>query len=131
MAAGNSSDSIYIGLDLGGSTVKGALATSAGELLGETQVDGGRKSDEKPLEAVLAVIRTLRDSKQGGGRVAAIGIGVPGLVNVSSKRIEVLPNRPSLSQIDIIGEVSQETGLPVVLDNDANAAAYAELQVGA
>jgi len=130
MAAGDSTESIYIGLDLGGSAVKGALATSAGELISDTLADGERKSGDEPLEAVLAVIRGLTESK-GGGRVAAIGIGVPGLVNLNTKRIEVLPNQPALSQIDLIGAVSRETGLPVVLDNDANAAAYGELQVGA
>jgi len=131
MGAGNSGDSTYIGLDLGGSTIKGALASSAGELISETPIDQDQQGDGNPLEAVLDVIRGLRNDARGGGRVAAIGIGVPGLVNIQTRRIEVLPNRPALSQIDIIGEVSKATGLPVVLDNDANAAAYGELQVGA
>jgi len=42
-----------------------------------------------------------------------------------------MPNQPSFSQIDLTAELSRATELPVILDNDANAAAYGELQVGA
>jgi glucokinase len=56
---------------------------------------------------------------------------VPGLVNRKTGRIEVLPSLPDLSSVDVAAAISEKTGVPVVIDNDANAAAYGELQVGA
>jgi len=75
-------------------------------------------------------VLALRDDKKAGGRVGGVGIGIPGLVNRKTNRIEIMPNLPALFQIDITAELSRETKLPVILDNDANAAAYGELQVG-
>ena len=125
------SESVFIGLDLGGTTLKAALVSATGELLYESRVDSERERSDRLLAQITETASALRDHPQGAGRVASIGIGVPGLVNRKTNRIEVLTNLPALAEVDLIGELSRATGLPVVLDNDANAAAYAELQVGA
>jgi glucokinase len=124
-------DRLYIGIDLGGATVSGALITAAGGIFPENAVATEPGDRDNLLAQVIKMVRTLRGRPGAGDHVAGVGIGVPGLVNRETRRIEVSPNLPELSQVDIISEVSQATGLPVVLDNDANAAAYGELQVGA
>jgi glucokinase len=126
-----SNDHIFIGIDLGGTTVKGALVTGSGEIIHEMRVETEQRSSDRLLEQIVETIRTLRGDDRAGGRAAAVGIGIPGLVNRKSKRIEVMPNLPPLSDIDITAELSRQSGLPVAIDNDANAAAYAELQAGA
>lgn len=120
----------YIGLDLGGTTLKGGLVTGAGELVHEARVRSEQEQSKRLWEQMLDLVHELT-GLQPDRRVAGVGIGVPGLVNQQTGRIEILTNLPELSEIDVIGEMNRETGLPVVLDNDANAAAYGELKVGA
>jgi glucokinase len=122
---------VFIGIDLGGSTLKGALISNTGEIIEETRFEAEQKGPDALFGQVVQAALGLRDHKNAGGRVQGIGVGIPGLVNRKTNRIEVMPKLPALSQIDITTELSRETGLPVILDNDANAAAYGELQAGA
>jgi glucokinase len=131
MTTNPTTDPVFIGLDLGGTTLKAALVSATGEILYETRFNTEQEQAERLFAQIVQAARALGDHPQAAGRVAAIGVGVPGLVNRKTNRIEVLTNLPELSHIDIIGDLSRAVGLPVVMDNDANAAAYAELQVGA
>jgi len=124
-------DPVFIGIDLGGTTLKGALVSSRGELLRDLRVDSEQQSAERLFQQIIEAVQTLREDKHAGGRAAGIGIGIPGLVNRKTHRIEFMPNLPPLAEIDVTGELARLTGLPVILDNDANSAAYAELQAGA
>lgn len=126
-----SEESVYIGIDLGGAALKGALVTASGTVLHETNVTAEREKSQQLFDQMLEMAGYLAGHKEAGGRAAAIGIGLPGLVNSKTNRVEILPSLSDLASIDIIAEMSARIGLPVVLDNDANAAAYAELQVGA
>lgn len=123
--------SVFIGIDLGGSTLKGALISNTGEIIEVSRFEAEQKGHDALFGQIVDTALKLRDHKSAGGPVAGIGVGIPGLVNRKTNRIEVMPKLPALSQIDITTELSRETGLPVILDNDANAAAYGELQVGA
>jgi glucokinase len=126
-----SSEQVFIGIDLGGSTLKAALITRDGEIIQETRYEADQPRPDALFDQLVQVALSLRDNKFGAGPVAAIGVGIPGLVNRRTNRIEVMPNQPSLPQIDLTSELSRATELPVILDNDANACAYGELQVGA
>jgi glucokinase len=131
MTTSQTNDTVLIGLDLGGTTVKGALVNARGEILHETRGETERRSSDALFGQIVESARSLRDHERARGRASAIGVGIPGLVNRRTSRIEVMPNLPDLSGINITEALARETGLPVALDNDANAAAYAELQVGA
>src|SRR2546426_2531901 len=131
MTTSQTSASTFIGIDLGGATLKGALISNTGEIIHETGFDTEIHTPDTLFSQVVQAATALRDNENASGRVAGIGIGIPGLVNRKTNRIEIMPNVPALAQIDITTELSRETGLPVILDNDANAAAYGELHVGA
>jgi glucokinase len=126
-----SAESVYIGIDLGGAALKGALVSASGNILHEKDAAAETQNPDQVFEQMVEMAKYLAGHKEAGGRAAAIGIGVPGLVNSKTNRIEILPSLPELTRVDVISEMSAQTGLPVVLDNDANAAAYGELQVGA
>lgn len=131
MTTSQTSESVFIGIDLGGTTLKAALVGPTGEIIHEKRIDTELRNPEALFKQVIETALSLRDNKSAGGRAAGIGIGIPGLVNRKTNRIEIMPNLPALSEIDITSELSSQTGLPVILDNDANSAAYGELQVGA
>jgi glucokinase len=131
MTTSESNGSVFIGIDLGGATLKGALVSPAGEIIHETRIESEQQSPDALFSQIVQAALALRDDKKARGKVGGVGVGIPGLVNRKTNRIEVMPNLPTLSEIDITAELSRQTGLPVILDNDANAAAYGELQVGA
>jgi glucokinase len=131
MTNSNPTDSVFIGIDLGGTTLKGALVSSGGEILQGIRIETEQENSELLFKQIVDAVRSLREDAVSGDRVAGIGIGIPGLVNRKTNRIEVMPNLPALAARDLIGELQSETGLPVALDNDANSAAYGELQAGA
>src|SRR5262249_9328892 len=120
---------LLIGIDLGGSTLKAANVATTGEILDEFCIDADQQTADRAIAQIAGAVKTLR-GKRPDAQVKAIGLGIPGLVNSRTNRIEILPNLPALSDVDISSKISAETGLPVVLDNDANAAAYGELQAG-
>ena len=131
MTKSNQSESVFIGIDLGGTTLKGALVSGVGEILQGIRIDTERESSDRLFEQIVGAVRTLREDRISGDRVAGVGIGIPGLVNRKTNRIEVMTNLPALAEVDLIGELERETKLPIALDNDANSAAYGELQAGA
>jgi glucokinase len=131
MTKSNENESVFIGIDLGGTTLKGALVSGVGEILQGIRIETERESSDRLFEQIVGAVRTLREDRISGDRVAGVGIGIPGLVNRKTNRIEVMTNLPALAEVDLIGELERETDLPIALDNDANSAAYGELQAGA
>lgn len=122
---------LYIGVDLGGTTVKAGLVDASGAILRELSLDTESERAEDLFRQLVTLVRELHADPESAGRVAAVGVGLPGLVNRETRQPVVLPNLPDLSSLDLYGELSRITGLPVALDNDANAAAYGEMLCGA
>lgn len=118
----------FIGVDMDRAEIKGALVSDRGEIVRDLSVQISEEAPDAILAQLIELVRNLLDS---GVSVEGIGVGVPGLVNRETGKVELLPNLPGLSGSDITSEVSRATSLPVTLDNDANMAAYGELQVGA
>jgi glucokinase len=63
--------------------------------------------------------------------VSAVGVAFPGLVNQATHRVIELARLPSLAEIDLRREIMQTFGVPTHFENNANAAAFAEMAVGA
>ena len=80
------------------------------------------------IDQLIEIINRLRSSSDSA---AAVGIGWAGLVNQSAQRIEANPNLVDVSSFDLHGELKRATSLPIVIDNDANVAAYGEWRSGA
>jgi glucokinase len=115
----------FIGVDVSGAAMHAALVTNEGQVI---------ERREAPLErdAVVAqVARTVAELRDASPNIAAIGVGIPGLVNRQTDRVLVSTDLPSLVRGDIHTDLMKATGLRVELENDANAAAYGEYKVGA
>src|SRR5262249_22568241 len=79
----------------------------------------------------LSVIKQMIDEQASAAPVAAVGVAFAGLVSQPSQRIVFLPNLPSLTEMDLRSEFERSFGVPVYFDNNANAAAFAEVCCGA
>jgi glucokinase len=94
MTKSKESESVFIGIDLGGTTLKGALVSGVGETLQGIRIETERESSDRLFEQIVGAVRTLREDRISGDRVAGVGIGIPGLVNRKTNRIEVMTNLP-------------------------------------
>lgn len=124
-----SSEQLYIGLDVG-RTIRGALVRLDGSILRQHRVVSEVNDAQIFVNQLADVIKALRTNEQVG-RAAAVGIGWAGLINQRAQRIEANPNLVDISSYDLHSELERATDLPIVIDNDANVAAYGEWRSGA
>ena len=115
----------FLGIDLSGPTMRAALVTGAGEVI---------ERRETPIEAdklVIKVAEVVKELRSSHPDIAAVGIGIPGLVNRHADRVIASRDLPATVREELHSEFMAATGLRVEIENDANAAAYGEYVVGA
>lgn len=122
-----------IGIDLGGTNIKGGVCAEDGTLLVhhsiETQADAGF---EHVFARIVGLVdELLRRSSLSKADVLGVGIGAPGPLSHADGVIHNAPNLPGWVNIPLRERLSEVTQLPVVLENDANAAAFGEFVAGA
>ena len=117
---------LTIGIDVGGTKIAAGVVDEAGKIIARTQRDTPADSVDATAEAICAAAAELI----GAHDVEAVGIGAAGFV--SSDRATVL-FAPNLAWRDepLGTRVASSLNLPVVVENDANAAAWGEFAFGA
>lgn len=108
-----------IGVDLGGTNLRVALVSAAGEVVEKFRAP----STAEPLEAMREGVNKFLDKK-----VKGIGLGIAGLIDRAEKRVIKSPNLPSLNGVSL---KELDLGAPFVIENDANCAALGEKWMGA
>ncbi|HSE32136.1 MAG TPA: ROK family transcriptional regulator, partial [Pyrinomonadaceae bacterium] len=118
-------DAVAIGVDVGTARTMVATSDLAGRVLEEQTFDTPREPNEL-IEKIIARSRELIAKNKN--TIEGIGISLPGLVDpVSAKSF--VPHF-KWQDIPLVDELSAALGLPVTIENDANAAALAELWFG-
>src|ERR1700758_3908264 len=121
-----------IGVDLGGTNLRIAAVDEHGRLLEKvtlgTRVALGR---EQVINDMCEAIRRLTGKFQDGGTLLGIGIGVPGIIDIRTGMVRESPNLPGWSDSPVRAEIEQKLGTRVILENDANSAAFGEKWLGA
>ena len=120
-----------IGVDLGGTNLRAAAIDRSGRMLekvsGSTNYSEGREAVLADMTAVIADLR----ARFGKQELSGIGIGVPGFILLREGVIRNCANVPFLEDFPIRAEMERRLGTPVILENDANAAALGEQWMGA
>ncbi|NOR75776.1 MAG: ROK family protein [Draconibacterium sp.] len=119
------------GIDLGGTFVKYALVSSAGDILVEGKLPiGGKATKEDTLKAIeLSIQKTIDKAKEESLSVAGIGIGSPGIVN-DAVVIGGADNLQDWENMDLGSIFSTKFNLPVLAYNDANVMGLGEVAFG-
>ncbi|WLD93071.1 ROK family protein [Alkalihalobacillus sp. AL-G] len=117
-----------LGVDIGGTTIKGAVFTSNGEKIAQsyapTDVNNGR-------DGIIASLFKVIDQLMDDVPVVSIGIGTAGRVNAASGEVVyATDNLPGWGGMKLKDLLSTRYDLPVVVDNDANTALVGELWKG-
>lgn len=123
-------DACVIGIDLGGTEIKGAMVKADGLLIQkhrvQTPLTEGR---EGILREIRNLVGELKHSKPHIP-VVGIGIGSAGLIDHHKGKIISAANLPGWSGTSVVKEISEMMELPVYVDNDVNAAALGEAWIG-
>src|SRR5579884_1999390 len=121
-----------IGVDLGGTNLRIAAVDDSGRLLEKittgTKVALGR--DHVIVEMCDAILR-LAAKFQTTSHLSGIGIGVPGIIDMSTGMLRESPNLPGWNDYPVRDEIERRLNTRVILENDANAAAMGEKWLGA
>ena len=119
-------DPVAIGVDLG--TLRTVVATSdlAGRVLDQEEFKTDPCADKTIARIIKSTKRLIRKSN---GTIEGIGVSLPGLVDPDSGTALFIPYF-NWRDVKVSQEIRAATGLPVSADNDANAAALAEVWFG-
>lgn len=116
-----------IGVDVGGTKVLGGVVDADGNVLAharrETPIQGGVEL----TQAIADVARELMDDFA----IESVGISAAGFVSSDRKTMLATPNIAGWNGVNLDRELSALIGLSVVIENDANAAAWGEARFGA
>ena len=117
---------LTIGVDVGGTKVAAGLVDEQGTILRRTRRPTPSASPSDVEDVIAACVEELCD----GADVEAVGIGAAGFITADRSTVLVAPNL-SWRDEPLRDAVTERIGLPVVVENDANAAAWAEYRFGA
>lgn len=116
-----------LGIDVGGTKILAlALNIGTGRVTARSKV----ATPSDPAALLNTLERMANNiSRQLGEKPGAVGIGVAGLIDVDGV-IRTSPNLPGVNNLEVKRPLARRLGLPVALDNDATAAAVAEVRLG-
>ncbi|MBQ7995300.1 MAG: ROK family protein [Bacilli bacterium] len=122
---------IYIGLDIGGTNIKGAFVTKEGKI---THRFGFRVDYSKTQEEIISLIgdsinSALKEKEIEKEEVGGIGIGCPGSIN-SKTGICEYSNNLNWFDLPIVAMIEKATGIKAKISNDANVAMLGEAKFG-
>jgi glucokinase len=116
---------LTIGVDVGGTKIAAGAVDSTGRVVEKVRVSTPATTAEDVEEAiVVAVARLLAEHE-----VSAVGLAVPGFVDEKRAVLRFTPNLPMVDR-PLREIVAARVGLPVAVENDANAAAWGEHRFG-
>ncbi len=118
---------MYLGIDIGGTTIKGAIMDDYYSLSHQNSIPTNPNSAHTEiLENIIEFIANYTHNYD----IQSVGIGIPGVVNAEGT-VLIAPNLKDFKNIPVKKILDEWFSLPLILDNDANVAAYAELYNGA
>jgi len=119
-------DGLTLGVDIGGTKVLGGVVDVDGTVLAQARRETPADDTTRTLERIVEVIAELTAVYE----VEAIGIGAAGWIDAKRSTVLFAPNLAWRNE-PLREEVARHVSVPVVVENDANVAAWAEFQYGA
>jgi glucokinase len=118
--------SLTIGVDIGGTKVAAGVVDPDGKIHQQVRRDTPSAEPSEIEDVIADVVDELRK----GNDVIAVGIGAAGFIDGDRATVLFAPNLAWRNE-PLRDEVAKRIGLPVVVENDANAAAWGEVKYGA
>ncbi|GAB3768122.1 glucokinase [Nocardioides ginsengisegetis] len=114
------------GVDVGGTKIAGGVVDEDGTVLEELRVESPATDSEAIEEAIAGLVAELGSRHE----IATVGVGAAGYIDKARAVVMFAPNI-AWRNVDLKSELEARVKLPVVVENDANAAAWGEFTYGA
>src|SRR6266702_4095646 len=118
--------SLAIGVDVGGTKIAAGVVDEKGSIIEMVKRPTPAANASRTIEMISDAVKELLSRYE----VKAVGIGAAGFIDVSRSTVVFAPNLAWRNE-PVARQVEDRTGRPVVVENDANAAAWAEAKLGA
>jgi predicted NBD/HSP70 family sugar kinase len=118
---------LTIGVDIGGTKVAAGVVDESGRILVSDKRETPAQDPKATEDTIADAINDLAGSRPG---IAAAGIGAAGFIDQERATVLFAPNL-AWREEPIKAELEKRVGLPIVIENDANAAAWGETKFGA
>jgi glucokinase len=120
-----------IGVDLGGTNLRVAAVDNAGRVLDRFSASADySRGPERVVTAIAQVINQVR-SRVSLASLRGVGLGVPGFIDIDAGVVIGAANLPGFQGFPVRDEIQKILGTPIIVENDANAAALGEMWMGA
>ena len=116
-----------VGIDIGGTKIAGALVDESGNILKELRVPSPIDDSNQMVEAIASVIDQLTENE----KVVGVGVAAAGFLSLDREIMYHAPNIAAWRNEPLKSRIESKTRFPVLLENDANAAGWAEFRFGA
>jgi glucokinase len=116
-----------VGIDIGGTKVLGGVVDESGAVIRRARRD-------TPSEGGVALTQAIADvalELMKDGDIESVGVSVAAFISADRKTILATPNIKDWNGVNLDYELTSRIGLPVVIENDANSAAWGEFKFGA
>ena len=120
------SSALTIGIDIGGTKVLGGVVDSTGKIIDSARRPTPLTGGKDLVATIIDLVKELKAKHE----IAGIGISVAALISKDQGTIVGAPNIANLSQLNFVSEIKKVFNLPVIAENDANAAMWAEFKFG-
>ena len=122
----------YIGIDIGGTKIAGALVAPNGRIINRNKSATPRKV--KPKDIYFCIVDSIDELVHASGikraQIKGIGLGVPGIVDTRNDHILAAPNI-NLTGFPLSARLKRRFRVPIVMTNDVNAGLLGEAWLGA
>ena len=123
---------LAIGVDIGGTSIKGAAITSEGKVLDVFSMPVEKEDGQETITKKLAnlINQYIKDHGYKKEDILGLGFGIPGCIDTKNGIVSY-SNNLKWEELHFTEIMEKETGFPVRITNDANAAAFGEAKFGA
>ena len=117
---------LTIGIDIGGTKISAGVVDSSGNLIDSSRCSTPTEGGKELISSVVNLIKELNKKHE----IQGIGISIAALISSDYGTIVGAPNIANLSKLNFVNEIKKEFKLPIIVENDANAAIWAEYKFG-
>jgi len=117
---------LTIGIDIGGTKISAGVVDSSGNLIDSSKCSTPAEGGKELISSVVNLVKELNKKHE----IRGIGISIAALISSDYGTIVGAPNIANLSKLNFVNEIKEEFKLPIIVENDANAAMWAEFKFG-
>ena len=117
---------LTIGIDIGGTKISAGVVDSSGNIIDSSKCSTPAEGGKELISSVVNLVKELNKKHE----IRGIGISIAALISSDYGTIVGAPNIANLSKLNFVNEIKEEFKLPIIVENDANAAIWAEFKFG-